>query len=129
MTALFSYINFFFSKYKYTTVLCTFTSWGVYLTAAASRLTLTSLHFINCWFCIFMNCVKCIFCARSLVFISIMNHICGSMVHMLLTSAVDYRFESWSGQNKNYKIVIFCCSGKHTVLRSKSRLVACNPDV
>ena len=50
-----------------TQLFCVHSSWAVYLTAAASRLTLTSLHFINCRFCIFMNCVKCIFCTRSVV--------------------------------------------------------------
>ena len=40
---------------------------------------------------------------------------------MLTSSAVDHRFESWSGQTKDYKICICCFSAKHTALRSKSK--------
>jgi hypothetical protein len=43
------------------------------------------------------------------------------MVNVLASSAVDYGFKPWSGQTKDYKIGICCCSTKHTPLRSKSK--------
>ena len=41
------------------------------------------------------------------------NHIGGVMVSVLASSVVDRGFESWSGQTKNYKIIICCFSAKY----------------
>ena len=43
------------------------------------------------------------------------------MVSMLASSAVDRGFKPRSGQTKDYKIGICCFSGKHAVLRRKSK--------
>ena len=43
------------------------------------------------------------------------------MVSMLVSSAVDRGFKSWSGQNNDYKIGICCFSAKHVALRRKSK--------
>jgi hypothetical protein len=43
------------------------------------------------------------------------------MVSVLTSSVVDSGFEPRSGQTKDYKIGICCFSGKHTVLRRKSK--------
>jgi hypothetical protein len=43
------------------------------------------------------------------------------MVSMLASSAIDYGFESRSGQTKDYKIGICCFSTKHAALRRKSK--------
>jgi hypothetical protein len=43
------------------------------------------------------------------------------MVSMLALSAVDRRFEPWSGQTKDYKIGIYCFSAKHAALSRKSK--------
>ena len=43
------------------------------------------------------------------------------MVSVLVSSVVDRRFETRSGQNKVYKIGICCFSTKHTALRRKSK--------
>ena len=43
------------------------------------------------------------------------------MVSVLAPSAVDRRFEPWSGQTKNSKIGICCFSVKYAALRSKSK--------
>jgi len=42
------------------------------------------------------------------------------MINMLASSAVDRKFEPWSGQIKNYRIDICCFFVEHSVLRSKS---------
>jgi len=42
------------------------------------------------------------------------------MVSVLASSVVDYGFQPWSGQTKNYKISICCFYTKHTALRCKS---------
>ena len=47
-------------------------------------------------------------------FILSKKHICGLMVSVLASSAVDCGFESWSGQTKDYKIGMCCFSAKHT---------------
>ena len=47
------------------------------------------------------------------------DHICGVMVNMLVSSAVDHEFEHRCGQAKNYKTGIFFFIAKHTALRSK----------
>ena len=43
------------------------------------------------------------------------------MVSVLASSEVDRRFESRSGQTKDYKIGICCFSAKHAALRRKSK--------
>jgi hypothetical protein len=43
------------------------------------------------------------------------------MVSMLVLSAVDRRFDPWSGQTKDYKIGIYCFSAKHAALSRKSK--------
>ena len=43
------------------------------------------------------------------------------MVSMLALSAVDHRFDPWSGQTKDYKIGIYCFSAKHAALSRKSK--------
>jgi hypothetical protein len=43
------------------------------------------------------------------------------MVSVLTSSAVDRRFELWSGQTKDYKIGMCCFSAKHAALRRKSK--------
>ena len=47
-------------------------------------------------------------------------YIGGVMVSVLASIAVDLAFEPWSGQAKDYQIVICCFSAKHNALRSKS---------
>ena len=49
------------------------------------------------------------------------SRIGGVMVSMLASSAVDYEFESRSGQTKDYKIGICCFSAKHAALSRKSK--------
>ena len=49
------------------------------------------------------------------------NRIGSVMVNVLASSAVDRGFEPGSGQTKDYKIGIYCFSGKHAALRSKSK--------
>jgi hypothetical protein len=43
------------------------------------------------------------------------------MVSLLAWSVVDRGFKPWLGQNKDYKIGIFCFSAKHAALRGKSK--------
>jgi hypothetical protein len=43
------------------------------------------------------------------------------LVSVLASSAVDFGFESRSGQTNNFKIDICCFSLKHVVLRRKSK--------
>ena len=43
------------------------------------------------------------------------------MVSLLASSAVDRRFEPWSGQTKDYKIGICCFSAKHAALRRNNK--------
>jgi hypothetical protein len=43
------------------------------------------------------------------------------MVKVFASSAVNYGFEPWSGDTKNYQMCICCFSTYHTTLRSKSR--------
>jgi hypothetical protein len=50
-----------------------------------------------------------------------LNRICGVMVIVLPSSAVDRRFEPRSDKSKDYRIGICCFSTKHTTLRSKSK--------
>ena len=47
--------------------------------------------------------------------------ICGEMVSVLVSSAVDRRFEPRSDQTKDYKIDISCFFAKHAALRRKSK--------
>ena len=49
------------------------------------------------------------------------NHICGVVVSVLASSAVDRGFEPQSGQTIDYKIGMCCFSANHTALRSKSK--------
>ena len=49
------------------------------------------------------------------------NRIGGVMVSRLASSAVDRGFEPRSGQTKDYKISICCCSAMHETLRRKSK--------
>ena len=44
----------------------------------------------------------------------------GVMVDMLVSQVVDRGFEPRYGQTKDYKIVIYCFSAKHTALRNRS---------
>ena len=46
---------------------------------------------------------------------------CGVMVSVLASSAVDRGFEPRSGHSKDYKIDICCFSAKHAALRRKSK--------
>ena len=58
-----------------------------------------------------------------------MDLIYNVMVRVLASSAVDYGFEPWLSQIKDYKIGICCFSPKHTALRSKnSDWLALNQD-
>ena len=50
-----------------------------------------------------------------------MNRIGDVMVSVLVPVAVEFGFESRSGQTKDYKIGICCFSSKHAALRSKSK--------
>ena len=43
------------------------------------------------------------------------------MVSMLVSSAVDHRFEPQSGQTKDYEIGICCFSAKHAALREREK--------
>ena len=45
------------------------------------------------------------------------DHICGVMVSVLASSAVDRGFEPQSGQTKDYRIGICCFSSKHAAFR------------
>jgi hypothetical protein len=49
------------------------------------------------------------------------DRICGVMVSVLTSSAVDRWFEPRSGQTKDYEISICCFSAKHAALRRKSK--------
>ena len=46
------------------------------------------------------------------------NHICGVMVSVLASRAVDFGFEPRSGRTKDSKIGISCFSAKHAALRT-----------
>ena len=48
-------------------------------------------------------------------------HICGVMVSMLTSSAVNLGFKPRLGQTKDYEIGICCFSTKHAALRRKSK--------
>ena len=47
--------------------------------------------------------------------------ICGEIVSVLASSAVDRRFEPQSDQTKDYKTGISCFFAKHAALRRKSK--------
>ena len=49
------------------------------------------------------------------------NHIGGVMFSMLASSVVDYGFDPWSGQTKDYEIGICCFCAKHAALRRKNK--------
>ena len=49
------------------------------------------------------------------------NHIGSVILNMLTLYAVDRGFKPWSGQTKNYEILICCFSAKHSVLKSKNK--------
>ena len=49
------------------------------------------------------------------------DRIADLMVSVLVSSAVDHRFEPCSGQTEHYKIGICCFSAKHAALSSKSK--------
>ena len=49
------------------------------------------------------------------------NRMGGILVSVLASSAVDRRFESRSGQTKDYKIDNCCYFTKHAVLRRKNK--------
>jgi hypothetical protein len=51
----------------------------------------------------------------------VINCICGVMVSVLTSSAVDGGFYPWLGQSKNYKIGVCCFSAKQAALRRKSK--------
>ena len=55
------------------------------------------------------------------VYILIANRIGGVMVSALASNAEDRELEPGSGQTKDFKIGIFCFSGKHTALRKKNK--------
>lgn len=44
------------------------------------------------------------------------------MANMLASCAVDHGFDPWSGQTKEYRIVICCFTVKHIVIRNKSKV-------
>jgi hypothetical protein len=50
-----------------------------------------------------------------------MYHICGVMVSVLTSGAVDRGFEPRSGQTKDFKVGICCFSVKHAALRRKRK--------
>ena len=52
---------------------------------------------------------------------SLTNHISGVMVSMLVSSAVNRGFKSWSGQTKDYKIGICFFSTKQAAIKRKSK--------
>ena len=52
---------------------------------------------------------------------SLTNHIGGIMVSVLVSSAVDCGFESWSGQTKDYEIGICFFSSKQAAIMRKSK--------
>jgi hypothetical protein len=54
-------------------------------------------------------------------YLFIPNRIGGVMVSVLVSSAVDRGFERLSGHTKDYKIGIFCFSGKHAALKRESK--------
>jgi len=57
------------------------------------------------------------------------NGIGGVMANVLASSTAYHGFESWSGQNHDYKICMCCFSAKHAALRRKSKeLLARNQD-
>ena len=43
----------------------------------------------------------------------------GGVMVLLASSAIDRRFEPWSGHTKNYNICACCFSAKHAALRRK----------
>ena len=49
------------------------------------------------------------------------NRICGVMVSVLASGAVDPGFEIRLGQTKNIELGICCSSAKYAALRSKSK--------
>jgi hypothetical protein len=57
------------------------------------------------------------------------NGIDGVMANVLASSTAYHEFESWSGQNHDYKMCMCCFSTKHAALRRKSKeLLARNQD-
>ena len=50
-----------------------------------------------------------------------MDRICGVMISVLASNAVDHGFESRSGQTKDYKIGICCFSAKHAALKRRAK--------
>ena len=59
-----------------------------------------------------------------------LSYICGVIVGMIATSAVDNGFKSWLGKVKDYQICICYFSTKHAALRSKRKdWLAQNQDV
>ena len=52
---------------------------------------------------------------------ALVERICGVMVSVLASNAVDSGFELWSGQTKDYEIDMCCFSVKHTALKRKSK--------
>jgi hypothetical protein len=49
------------------------------------------------------------------------NRICGVIVSVIVSNAIDGGFEARAGQTKDYKICIGCFSVMQTVLRRKSK--------
>jgi len=41
---------------------------------------------------------------------------CNAMVGILVSNMVDFVFDPWSGQTKDYEIGIYCFSAKHAAL-------------
>ena len=61
---------------------------------------------------------------------SILNHIGGVMVSVLVSSAGDRGFEPRSGQTKDYRIGICCFPGMQAALRKKNKdCLARNQDI
>ena len=52
----------------------------------------------------------------------VFNVINGGVVSMLISSVVDYGFQTQSGQIKDYKIGIYCFSAKNTALRRRGNM-------
>ena len=65
------------------------------------------------WYYILTNPIKC-----KAISLWSNNRIGGVMVIGLASSAVDRRFESQSGNTKDYDIGICCFSANHSALRS-----------
>jgi hypothetical protein len=90
-----------------------------YFLRLAIRMVLVVVGYIVDYYCVTFP--KGIVHMLRLVILSIINHICGVMVSVLASSAVQRWFEPLSGQTKDFYIGIGCCSAKYAALRRKSK--------